>query len=101
MYLTKPRGSPALSQHRARLGTTAHRPEAVTPAAKTSERTVVEREGQTDSSDLGSEGQGLRTSHTPSSACPSRPGTSARPPALLGLHPGPRLAAQSFRASAV
>lgn len=47
MYLTKPRGSPALSQHRARLGTTAHRPEAVTPAAKTSERTVVEREGQT------------------------------------------------------
>lgn len=46
MYLTKPRGSPALSQHRARLGTTAHRPEAVTPTAKTSERTVVEREGQ-------------------------------------------------------
>lgn len=85
MYLTKPRGSPALSQHRARLGTTAHRPEAVTPTAKTSERTVVEREGQTDSSDLGSEGQGLRTSLPPPAPLvqvlpPARPRCSASTP---------------------
>lgn len=86
VYLTKPRGSPDPSQHRARLGTTAHWPEAVISTAKTSERIVLESEGQTDSSNLGSEGQGLRTSPTPSTSCLSHPGTSARPHAATPVH---------------
>lgn len=90
MYLTKPHGSPDLSQHRARLGTTAHWPEAVIPTAKMSERIVLESKGHA----AAISAQTVRGFEPVTRLLLPVSLTQVLPP------PGPQPAARRFRASA-